>query len=492
MENNDDEQKFGIEGVYIPSELLFNPRLSKTDMILFGFLRKLWLRKEGCTASNRYLGSLLDLKASTISDSISRLVKYGYAKIKTTQRNDGTKTINRHIYENKDYKRIYEPLIRHIHGVFTEKNQEEIKKFHEDYSIDIVDKIESEVAETLCEKNRYPLPKKPQGYAEKNDRGIEKTGRNTYKDTNRDKNNNGYESSSKKTEEDMRGAQSQACPSDEDVSRNHCSNILGTNSTQTEKDKSLDKSSSIRDKFRIKKIDLEPYRDSAEILYKLWQGFGLVKTHKRKDMNDLLSLLAGTHVIDNNLLVQSGLNLENRSFSYADIQKSITNFATYSQNKRNVKKLTIREFIYNEYNTKIPSSFLHNLLNDPSKKKNEEELPEETDDEWPITSMIKSNYKKKILQDVEINFTLADEKNFRKARDFVIEFIEKNRKRMIGLTRPMDLGGELVSAWADHMDGRLHEMRTGFLACRTAGKVLFDYLMEKGQIKNYHTSRAGF
>ena len=72
-------------------------------------------------------------------------------------------------------------------------------------------------------------------------------------------------------------------------------------------------------------------------------------------------------------------------------------------------------------------------MNDPSKKKNEEELPEETDDEWPITSMIKSNYKKKILQDVEINFTLADEKNFRKARDFVIEFIEKNRKRMMRL-----------------------------------------------------------
>ncbi len=102
---------FGLPDIGIPSEVLFHPDLTCTEKILFGFLRNLAQGKDGCWASNKYLGNLLCVGTQTISNAINNLKKHEFIKIYNEQK--GQKTIRR-IFINPEYPIIYHNLMEEV------------------------------------------------------------------------------------------------------------------------------------------------------------------------------------------------------------------------------------------------------------------------------------------------------------------------------------------------------------------------------------------
>ena len=49
------KQQFGLPDIGIPAEILFHPKLSNTEKILFGLIRNLAHGEKGCYASNSWL-----------------------------------------------------------------------------------------------------------------------------------------------------------------------------------------------------------------------------------------------------------------------------------------------------------------------------------------------------------------------------------------------------------------------------------------------------
>ena len=123
MEEEMEKVKFGLPSIGIPGEVLFNSHLTLTDKVLFGFIRNLSKSKSGCWASNRYLGELIGVRPQTISLSVSKLKKYGYITVKFEEKKLTKETIRR-IYENPEYPKIYENLVKLFHEIYVEHKDE--------------------------------------------------------------------------------------------------------------------------------------------------------------------------------------------------------------------------------------------------------------------------------------------------------------------------------------------------------------------------------
>lgn len=120
MDTESNEAKFGIPDIGIPAEILFNSEITKTEKILFGFLRNLSQTKRGCWASNRYLGSINDIKPQTVSVAISHLKKWRYINVEYSINNAGVSI--RRIYINPDYPKIYRKLVTDWYKNINEAN----------------------------------------------------------------------------------------------------------------------------------------------------------------------------------------------------------------------------------------------------------------------------------------------------------------------------------------------------------------------------------
>ena len=121
MSEEEREVEFGIPGVYIPGEVLFNNKLTLTDKLLFGFLRNLSQTSKGCWASNRYLGSMIGVGPQSISNSVAKLSNLGYIRIEWSDREPGvTRQQQRHIYEDHGYHERYRGLVEDWHSLYSE------------------------------------------------------------------------------------------------------------------------------------------------------------------------------------------------------------------------------------------------------------------------------------------------------------------------------------------------------------------------------------
>lgn len=78
MNIDDKEIQIGFSGIGIPAEVLFHPTLNPTEQKLFGLIRNISKSSRGCWATNRWLGSLLDINPITISGYIANLQKEGF------------------------------------------------------------------------------------------------------------------------------------------------------------------------------------------------------------------------------------------------------------------------------------------------------------------------------------------------------------------------------------------------------------------------------
>ena len=70
-----------FKGVWIQKEILLDDRLNTIDKIILMEIDSLDATEEGCYASNKYLSEFCKCTETTISTSISKLVKLGYLEI---------------------------------------------------------------------------------------------------------------------------------------------------------------------------------------------------------------------------------------------------------------------------------------------------------------------------------------------------------------------------------------------------------------------------
>lgn len=107
--NSEPTQSFSLPDIGIPAELLFNPEISHTEKILFGFIRNLSQREQGCTASNRWLGGLIDVGPQTVSNSVAKLKDWYYINVYYHTKPDGMQT--RRIFVNPKFPELYRQLV---------------------------------------------------------------------------------------------------------------------------------------------------------------------------------------------------------------------------------------------------------------------------------------------------------------------------------------------------------------------------------------------
>lgn len=72
MENRD------FKGVWIPREVYLDDRLNALDKIILVEIDSLDNGIDGCYASNKYLADFCQCSTTKVSNSISKLIKYGY------------------------------------------------------------------------------------------------------------------------------------------------------------------------------------------------------------------------------------------------------------------------------------------------------------------------------------------------------------------------------------------------------------------------------
>ena len=112
MDMNDETMEieqieFSLKYVKMEPELFLNPKLNKTDCLVFCMIEF----KDGenhCWASNKYIADFLDVSSTTVSTSISRLKDEGYIREVSF---DGRKRV---LKINPDYKKLKNEHIRNL------------------------------------------------------------------------------------------------------------------------------------------------------------------------------------------------------------------------------------------------------------------------------------------------------------------------------------------------------------------------------------------
>lgn len=110
---DDDNQRFGLPDISIPAEVLFNPNLTLTQKVLFGFIRNLAQTEKGCWASNKYLAKCVGVEKQTITNSVGKLKELYYIKVEYRTLANGVQ--GRRIFIDERYPAIYSKYIRQVY-----------------------------------------------------------------------------------------------------------------------------------------------------------------------------------------------------------------------------------------------------------------------------------------------------------------------------------------------------------------------------------------
>ena len=98
METENETNRIGYFAV-IPATVLFNNELKPNEKLLYALITTLANKEGYCYASNKYLGSKLNVDPQTISRWIGNLRKYNYLVVDII-RNENKEVIQRKIYPN--------------------------------------------------------------------------------------------------------------------------------------------------------------------------------------------------------------------------------------------------------------------------------------------------------------------------------------------------------------------------------------------------------
>lgn len=124
---SEEKNEFGLPGIGIPAEVLIHPHLTPTEKLLFGLIQNLDYTEKGCWASNKWLGAMLGVGPSTISNGVSNLNKYGFVTVTYHRKTNGMQERRIKIFHG--YPNIYSKLVK---GGY-EKIQRGVRKNSEGY-----------------------------------------------------------------------------------------------------------------------------------------------------------------------------------------------------------------------------------------------------------------------------------------------------------------------------------------------------------------------
>ena len=117
MDKTKAEKKL-IRGVWIPLEVIFNPDLSYLNGVVFWIITQLDNEETHCYATNEYIASYLNVTTQSVSNSISKLKKYGYIKTVFNQRSARKRIIK----IDQSYTQTYKYLVEDFNGKLYNKN----------------------------------------------------------------------------------------------------------------------------------------------------------------------------------------------------------------------------------------------------------------------------------------------------------------------------------------------------------------------------------
>ena len=94
-----------------PRILFSDRKLSKTDIHVLGLITSLTLKIDYCYASNEYLANYINVSKRTISDSLFKLKKLKYIKIKYINSKRRIYLNNEKVQQNQTKKKIIARMV---------------------------------------------------------------------------------------------------------------------------------------------------------------------------------------------------------------------------------------------------------------------------------------------------------------------------------------------------------------------------------------------
>ncbi len=119
--SSDDQNEFGISGIWIPVEVDWHPILTSVEKRLFGYIQNLSKGTGGCYAKNFYLSMLLNVSQSVTSMSISNLKKEGFITIDFVYDPQTGRKERKIDIDNSFYKK-YMKYVKKVHYIVVEQN----------------------------------------------------------------------------------------------------------------------------------------------------------------------------------------------------------------------------------------------------------------------------------------------------------------------------------------------------------------------------------
>lgn len=74
-------QNRGFRGIWLPSAIWFDERLSPLDKVVLMEIDSLDSSENGCFASNEYLAKFCQCSVRKVTSAVSKLIEFGYIKV---------------------------------------------------------------------------------------------------------------------------------------------------------------------------------------------------------------------------------------------------------------------------------------------------------------------------------------------------------------------------------------------------------------------------
>jgi hypothetical protein len=440
-ENN--QVRPGFIGVYIPGEVLFNPHISSTEKLLFGFINNLAKSgRRGCFASNRYLGNFTNQIPTKVSLSIKNLLDFKYITIKYIQKNNQTQETERQIFVDDTFHERYSKVVILINEIINSGNfvvLDNISKAFLQCKDGVFNEADGEGG--LSEKIRG-ISKKDKQKEEVNKSSLSffiktkkdneqevqkdfvlpsKRIKNSEKQSSDDQNQN--EENKKEKPPTVRGS----VGAREKSYINECNTDL--KETQAEKSKNNKKPSTTFVPETIK-----PF-------IAVWESNGFKVSHNGTNQFSY-TVKALKNLITGNIFKDTEFPV--KSYTLPDFISSVNRLKLsmspdyYPLNKSYLEKITIHDFLYNPY-SKSKSLFITMLSNEP-KPVREKEI----DYNPNITTLIIGKYKKEVLKGFEYEPTTPERSKFILAASKLSTFFEVNSKKVSGIAKDVNKQVDLL------------------------------------------------
>lgn len=483
-ENNDATVKQTLGGIGIPSEVLYNPLLSQTEKILFGFIQNHDKTSRGCWATNSYFAQLMFVGNQTISNAIGKFLDLQYITVEYVKPNKLSNMQERRIRENPKYKELYRPLVIAMNDNVHKKNYTSLLKILYTHIKNILypykeiynKYINEEINELIMISSKEEISddeSSPSIPPESNDDYKEVQSSKPYK-------LNKLQHSLKSRRERVR----------------HQSYIdqwteIRVPEHQEELRQARAKDNHLKDReARLEaatKVE-QGLQDNIALLIEHWNTLDLKPVDVKKapknyieTVKSLRKLLKGTLIPGQQKFTEDRIKEVMVTFSMAALDDDFE--PSNPEYKRRLAKMSLNEFLYNPNARRYTSLFLkYNEDGIESSKKQQERIE---DPNPSITNKIRRFYLNYALGGVKgANLKESEENKFRLATKQILDFYQKNKYRIQGLDGGTpELADFLCDAIKDQYGDNIEKVYPGSFCSSAALSCLIKRLNAEGMIE---------